>query len=196
MVISVLQQEESIPKFSKISLAFDGSENSYEACEVASIIAQGYGAEVTVVYALPPIRTLSTPLRVYYDANLEKNETESIGKVTSSLNMIHGIKARGEILHSKRSISETLINYINEESSDLVVAGTRGLGGFKRMLLGSVSSNLVSHSFSPVMVVRGNRQDGKKVELRRILVATDGIRKRVKSSNACNQFGEVSWQKG
>ena len=83
-------------------------------------------------------------------------------------------KSGSEIIHSRSSsISESLINYIAEEESDLVVAGTRGLGGFKRMLLGSVSSHLVSHSPCPVLVVR-KPEGGRKIELKRILVASDG----------------------
>jgi nucleotide-binding universal stress UspA family protein len=165
------QQEMIIPRLQKITLAFDSSPNSFEACEAAGIIAKGYGAEVTVVYALPHVRTLSTPLRIYYDANLEKTEIDSIEGAKSSLISFEGVRAKSEILHSEGSISESLIKYIEDEKSDLVISGTRGLGGFKRMLVGSVSSHLVSHSPSPVMVVR---KHAEKLELKRMLVATDG----------------------
>lgn len=39
-------------------------------------------------------------------------------------------------------------------SADLLVVGNRGLGGFKGMLLGSVSLRCVSHAACPVVVVR------------------------------------------
>ena len=42
----------------------------------------------------------------------------------------------------------------NSAQADLIVMGSRGLGGFKEMLLGSVSHAVVNHSKVPVLVVR------------------------------------------
>jgi len=51
-------------------------------------------------------------------------------------------------------VVETIINHAAKEHVDLIIVGTRGLGGFKKMLIGSVSSGVISHANCPVLVVR------------------------------------------
>jgi len=163
-----------------ILVAFDGSENSIEACNVAIILAKGYSSEITVVSAVPPLRLFSRPRSStdYYD-RIEKNARNSIEKAASSITS-QGVKARYEILRSRSSVPQSINNYAAKTDSDLVIAGTRGHGGFRRMLLGSVSSEIVSHASSPVLVVR-KRPDTDKVKLDRILVATDGSKNALKA---------------
>ena len=47
------------------------------------------------------------------------------------------------------------------DGAEVVAVGQRGLGGFTRSLLGSVSEHLVHHANSPVLVFRG---DGRHLE--------------------------------
>jgi nucleotide-binding universal stress UspA family protein len=52
------------------------------------------------------------------------------------------------------SISGTIVSYAEEEGTDLIVLGTKGMSGVKRMLLGSVSQEVVMYAHCPVLVVR------------------------------------------
>ena len=62
-------------------------------------------------------------------------------------------KARGELIEAL-SVVGALVDFASDEKVDLLVVGTRGMTGFKKLVLGSVSSRLVSHAPCPVLVVR------------------------------------------
>jgi nucleotide-binding universal stress UspA family protein len=47
-----------------------------------------------------------------------------------------------------------IVEFAEKEKVDLIVMGTRGLGGFKKLLLGSVSNGVVSHAPCSVLIVR------------------------------------------
>ena len=168
--------------FRKILVAFDGSPNSKEACEIATILAKGYKSKLTVVHVLPPIAILTVPLREEYETSIENKANIEALKMESQLKK-QGIEAKTRILRSKDSIASSLIDFSKDEKVDLIVAGTRGLGGFRRMVLGSVSTNLLNRASSPVLVVR-KRVYEIQTQLRKILVATDGS----KSANEAVEY--------
>jgi nucleotide-binding universal stress UspA family protein len=50
--------------------------------------------------------------------------------------------------------AEEIMTYADEVGSDLIVVGRRGVGGFKRLLIGSTSSNIVKYANQSVLVVK------------------------------------------
>jgi nucleotide-binding universal stress UspA family protein len=52
------------------------------------------------------------------------------------------------------SIASTIVEFAENEKVDLIVVGTRGASGVKRMLLGSVASGVVTYAHCPVLVVK------------------------------------------
>ena len=52
------------------------------------------------------------------------------------------------------SIYVEIIHYVEKESIDLIVIGTRGRSGFKKLLLGSTASGVVTYSNCPVLVTK------------------------------------------
>jgi nucleotide-binding universal stress UspA family protein len=62
------------------------------------------------------------------------------------------------------------------DEADLVVVGSRGLGGFSALLLGSTSYRTVGHAPCPVAVIRGDDSATAAGRLRHIVVGVDGSR--------------------
>ena len=64
-----------------------------------------------------------------------------------------GIRYRTVFETGSRGPAATLIAVAKDEHADLIVTGSRGLGGFGELLLGSVSHQLVLHAPMPVVVI-------------------------------------------
>jgi len=158
----------SVPRrFSKILLATDGSPSSQDATEAAAQVAKVFGSEVTILFAVPTFSMPPTP-RGGYPPELMRKGEDVVARVGEILRKA-GVKSKGEYPQARGSVVETIVEYATEQKVDLIVMGTRGLGGFKRVTLGSVSSAVAVHAPSATLVVRPG-----KAMVRRILVAIDG----------------------
>lgn len=149
----------SIAKFSRILVAFDGSKDSVKAVQLACSLASKYGSEVTLahVFASPSIGfsgASGMPIPDYSDLEDAAKQTgQEILSRGIKLASDSGVRAKGELLESP-SVVEALVVHATKGGADLIVVGTRGMTGFKKLILGSVSSGLVSHSPCPVLVAR------------------------------------------
>jgi nucleotide-binding universal stress UspA family protein len=143
----------------RILVAFDGSKDAVRAVRLACSFARKFGSEISVVhvYSSPLIgfsAASGMPIPDYRD--LEDAAKDTGQKVLFRGVQVAseaGVQARGELLQAS-SVVEALVDYAAKEHSDLIVVGTRGMTGFKKLILGSVSSGLVSHSPCPVLVAR------------------------------------------
>ncbi len=59
-----------------------------------------------------------------------------------------------EFIIDPTSIVGAIVEYAEHENIDLLVIGSRGLTGFKKLLVGSVASGVVTYAHCPVMVVK------------------------------------------
>ena len=59
-----------------------------------------------------------------------------------------------EVIIAEESIVSEIIEFAEREKVDLIIMGTRGRTGFKKILLGSVASGVVTYSHCPVLVIR------------------------------------------
>ena len=64
------------------------------------------------------------------------------------------MKLKTEFIVDPTSIVGAIVDYAERENIDLIVVGSRGLSGFKKLLLGSIASGVVTYAHCPVMVVK------------------------------------------
>jgi nucleotide-binding universal stress UspA family protein len=141
---------------SGITVGLDGSDNSERALEWAMKEAALRNAALTVVavHEVASNHWTGNPMIVPEDRADEEKALhaaqEEVAKVSGKL----GDAKPASV--NVRAVSGIPARQLIEESqnTDLLVVGSRGGGGFARLLMGSVSSQVVHHAACPVVVVR------------------------------------------
>jgi nucleotide-binding universal stress UspA family protein len=161
-------------RFARVLLATDGSPSAQRASEVAARIAKTFESEVTVLSAIPLIGAAPAPLEGEYYSKLINRADDNADKAASAFKKAGVAVSEKEIPQGRDSVVETIILYATKEKTDLIVMGTRGLSGFKRAVLGSVSSGVAEHAPCSTLVVRSGKKGEAARAIGRILVAIDG----------------------
>ncbi|MDG6925716.1 MAG: universal stress protein [Nitrososphaerota archaeon] len=146
--------------YDRILVAVDGSQNSMRAAQWAIDLAKKDGSSLFVLNVIPvPVYaatnqagTTTPAMKEFFDK--ARTDAETVVQDVVSKAEGSGVKVRGEIIENVPSVVESIADYAEEWKVQLIVVGTRGLSGFKKLVLGSVSSALVSHAPCSVLVVR------------------------------------------
>jgi nucleotide-binding universal stress UspA family protein len=148
-------------EFKRLLVAVDGSENAARAARVAVALAKKFGAELIACNIIPTPTYSSAQAGVLGAGELLHDYLESARKEakkavdeTVRLAEMEDVKATGVIRDNVFSVVEAIVNTAEDRNVDLIVIGTRGLTGFRRLLIGSVSSGVVSHAHCSVLLVR------------------------------------------
>lgn len=146
----------------KILIAIDGSESSLRAADFAiqlaakedsarvillNILGISTAKQVASSIILAPTFGLKEYERYKREA---KKWLDKIGKKFEE----KGIQTIVEIVGGPVPAASSIVNYAENQNVDLIVVGTRGKSGIKKLLLGSVASSVVSHASSNVLVVK------------------------------------------
>jgi nucleotide-binding universal stress UspA family protein len=146
----------------KILLATDGSEEAALAARTAADLADKTGSELHVLYAAPMPPVASEPsaeeevikrAQQFLDDQVKQIETGG-GTVAQA-----HLRLSFDILRVSEARPDEEIVILGEEiDAGLVVVGSRGMGGVRRALMGSISDSVVRHAHCPVLVVRGKEE--------------------------------------
>ena len=150
--------------FSKLLIPIDGSEPSFHAAEIAINIANKFNSEIIVLFVVvSPSKSeyanltgLVTPKQI--DMIIENAKKESkkwfnrIEDIVKEKNL--NIKVSTKVILTGVAVYGEIIQYAQEENIDLIVIGTRGRSGIKKLLLGSTASGVVTYANCPVLVTK------------------------------------------
>jgi len=142
-------------------VAVDGSDNAARAAKVAVALAKKFGAELIICHVIPTPTFASAQAGVlgaggllhdYFEA--ARKEAKGIVDQVVKLAEADGVEATSVIRNNVFSVVESIVKLAEDRRVDLIVIGTRGLSGFRRLLMGSVSLGVISHAHCSVFLVR------------------------------------------
>jgi nucleotide-binding universal stress UspA family protein len=140
---------------SGITVGIDGSAHSIRALEWAIKEAAIRHAPVTVVtvHTVPMSGWTGNPITLPQDAEDQEKALRAAEEMTLKATSQLGAAKPSSV--TVRAISGFPAQELIEASrtADLMVVGSRGAGGFARLMIGSVSSQVVHHAYCPVVVV-------------------------------------------
>lgn len=136
----------------KIVVAYDGSTGSQKALEWAIMLAGKHNSDIVLVAVVkPPEFSPSIDEIDEFFADGERHIRPLLDKAVEQGEQ-QGVSIRAEILRGHPA--ESIVRYSYDRRADLIIMGTRGIGGFKNLIIGSVAQKVVSYSKVPVLVVK------------------------------------------
>ncbi|MBA0051168.1 universal stress protein [Streptomyces sp. AJS327] len=148
-----------------VLVGVDGSPASLEAVDAAAQEARRWGRSLRVVHA-----ATWPAMNVPFSASsltLPEGEIAQLANRTITEAVERARRAEPGLEVTEDVVTGEALAVLEAESrtASLVVVGSRGLGGFTGLLLGSVAVHLSSHAACPVLVIRGQATPGGPVVL-------------------------------
>ena len=146
--------------FTRIMLATDGSKLSQKAVKSAIDMASKFNAELVAVKVIPRyVQTYFQGSFTVADIDVKSIEAQWAAGAQQVLDKIatsaaaKGVIVKTSVIKSD-DISDGLVKAANKMKADLIVMASHGRKGIKRVLLGSETQNVLTHSEVPVLVLR------------------------------------------
>ena len=144
--------------YKRILVATDGSNLSKKAVRAASDMAVVLGAQIHVVRVVPRFvqayldssyyMSTKNDIEKYWEQRAQKSLDALIKSVISK-----DIEVKTSVVKSFL-VSEAILKIAKKSNIDLIVMASHGRNGVKRLLLGSETLQVLTHSDIPVLVVR------------------------------------------
>jgi nucleotide-binding universal stress UspA family protein len=152
-------------RLQRIVVGIDGSEESLRAARFLAALPLRSELSISLVGAVAPLHVppaAPAALRREVEASIRMMEDEGRAIVDKALGQAASLfEARGIAVARttpRGNPAEVLVDASEPAEASLIVVGARGLGGFGRLLLGSVSENVLRAARCPVLVVKRARR--------------------------------------
>ena len=140
-----------------ILLATDGSREAQLARTTAIDLVESTNSELHVVTVAPgyPSYDVRNPTAV---EQLREQAEDILNEQAAKIEQEGGTVAEKHLRIAERYRAQQIVRVAEDISAGLIVMGSRGLGGVRRALMGSVSDSVVRHAHCPVLVVRPEKE--------------------------------------
>jgi nucleotide-binding universal stress UspA family protein len=150
----------------RIVVPLDGSPGPEKALDSAIRLAKSYGAETQIIHAIRHIELTKTIMSRSFSSKALFSTDELYEDLKSEASRwIVEYKSRAKsagvasittkiLVQVGKSEVQMITEHAEAVKADTIVMGSRGLGTFKRLVLGSIGNGVVSYALCPVLVVR------------------------------------------
>lgn len=139
-----------------IVVGVDGSKSSREALRWAYDEAAHHGATITAVatWHPPTLPTTPPPAASAPEGYASQPEKDAHELLAESISDLKDQQPTVDVTSSVEEGHPAKVLIERSKKADLLVLGSHGHGGFRGMLLGSVSQHVVGHADCPVVIIR------------------------------------------
>jgi nucleotide-binding universal stress UspA family protein len=144
--------------FKHILVPVDGSATAQMAVQKAIGLAQVFGSRVTAIFVIDPYPFTGVGTDFAYGQaeylNAATAEANLAIKATKTAFEQAGVKVDTSVVES-HAAWRGVVDSAESMQADLIVMGSHGRSGLEKLVLGSVTQAVLSHTMLPVLVVRG-----------------------------------------
>jgi nucleotide-binding universal stress UspA family protein len=144
--------------FKHILVPVDGSATAQMAVQKAIGLAQVFGSRVTAIFVIDPYPFTGVGTDFAYGQaeylNAATAEANLAIKATKTAFEQAGVKVDTSVVES-HAAWRGVVDSAESMQADLIVIGSHGRSGLEKLVLGSVTQAVLSHTRLPVLVVRG-----------------------------------------
>ncbi|NDL66854.1 universal stress protein [Anaerotalea alkaliphila] len=140
----------------KIIVPIDGSKYADLAVGKAREFAETFDCKVVLlhVYDLQGLYMKFQLTPRSRPADLDKPQKDSRALLEAARQSLEELGDRVETVSLEGDPADTILEYIEHREMDMVIMGSHGVKGMKRVLIGSVTNKVIHHTDKPVLIVR------------------------------------------